>query len=190
MSLLATNCMTKEEFKKVVEEKSRAAKEAPAIDWEATKREWLENLARFYLLVEGYLAEFQTEGNVKVERSQVTITEENLGQYQAESRSILIGDDKVNLVPIGTLLIGAKGRVDMVGPAGTAKFVLTGKHSNGIRISVSVRGETKTAQAAPAEEPAAPEEFAWKLATPPPKVRFIDMEPETFFSALTEVVNG
>ena len=189
MSLSATNCMTKEEFKKVVEEKSRAAKEAPAIDWEATKREWLENLARFYALVDGYLAEFQTEGNVKVERSQVTITEEHLGQYQAESRSILIGHDKVNLVPIGTLLIGAKGRVDMVGPAGTAKFVLAGKHSNGIRISVTVRGEAKPAQEAP-PQPAAPEEFVWKLATPPPKVRFIELQPETFFSALTEVVNG
>jgi hypothetical protein len=181
--------MTKEEFKKVLDEKSRVAEEAPAIDWEATKCDWLENLAHFYAMVEGYLAEFQNEGKVKLKTSSVTITEEHLGAYEAESRSILIGADKVDLVPIGTLLIGAKGRVDMVGPAGTAKFILTGKHANGVRISVTIRGETKPAQAAPAE-PDAPEELVWKLATPPPKIRFFDLEPETFFSALTEVVNG
>ncbi len=181
--------MTKEEFKKVLDQKVRAAKEAPKIDWNAERREWLENLACFYRKVEEYLAEFQNEGKVKLEKSTVTVTEDHLGQYEAECMSIQIGDDEVKLIPIGTLLLGAKGRVDMVGPAGTAKFVLTEKHSKGIRISVTVRGEAKGAQEA-APPPTARDEFVWKLATPPPKVRLIELRPETFFSALTEVVNG
>jgi hypothetical protein len=103
--------------------------------------------------------------------------------------AIFLGSDKVILEPIGTLVIGARGRVDMIGPAGTAKFILTGKHANGTRISFGITGENKVAMQARIE-PAAADELVWKLATPPPKVRFIELKPETFFSALTEVVNG
>lgn len=181
--------MTKDEFAKVLDQKVRASTETPPIDWEAKKRDWLEHLATLYLTVEGYLAQFQQSGKVKLEKGKVPLNEEHIGQYEADSMTILLGSDKVTLAPIGTLLIGAKGRVDMTGPAGTVKFILTGKHSTGIKISVTVSGEDRQARQAP-PPPVPPEEFVWKIATPPPKVRFIPLQPETFFSALTEVVNG
>jgi hypothetical protein len=180
--------MTKIEFEKFLEQKGPARSETPT-DWEAQKCKWLENLAKFYSAVEGYLAEFQKSGKVKLEMSKVLLTEERIGEYQADSMAIFLGPDKVTLVPIGTLLIGARGRVDMTGPAGTAKFILTGKHSNGIGISFNIAGETQPARET-RPEPVTPDELVWKLATPPPKVHFIELKPETFFSALTEVVNG
>jgi len=181
--------MTKEEFEKVLDQKARASTETPPINWEATKRDWLENLATFYSTVEGYLAQFQKSRKVRLEKANISLKEEQIGEYKANSMTIFLGSDKVTLVPIGTMLIGAKGRVDMTGPAGTVKFILTGKRSNGIRISMTISGEKRPAREA-LLQPVAPEKFVWKIATPPPKVRFIDLQPETFFSALTEVVNG
>jgi hypothetical protein len=181
--------MTKEEFEKVLDLKARASTEAPAIDWESKKRDWLEELDKFYSTVEGYLAQFQESGKIKLEKAKILLEEEHLGQYQADSMTILLGSDKVSLTPVGTLLIGAKGRVDMVGPAGTVKFILAGKQSDGIRISMTISGEKQPARET-LPNPIAPEEFVWKIATPPPKVRFIELRPETFFSALAEVVNG
>jgi len=172
--------MTKNEFGKFLEQKARATTETPPVDWEAQKRFWLEKLADFYSTVEQYLAEFRDSGKVKLKMARVSLNEEHIGQYQANSMAILFGSDKVILAPIGTLLLGARGRVDMIGPAGTVKFVLTGKNSNGSRISVTHTGKN----------PLSKEGYVWKIATFPPKVRFIELRPETFFSALMEVVNG
>jgi hypothetical protein len=181
--------MTKEQFEKFVEQRDRASKEAKPIDWESRKRDWLEDLAGFYSTIEGYLAEYKNSGKLKVERSRVSLTEQYIGTYQADSMAILIGSDKVTLVPVGTLIIGARGRVDMAGPAGTVKFILAGRDSDGIRISVTVAGENQPGPEVQ-PRPIAREEFVWKIATPPPRIRFIELEPETFFSALTEVVDG
>jgi hypothetical protein len=104
---------------------------------------------------------------------------------------LTIGADRVVLRPIGTLLFGVRGRVDMEGPNGTVKFILTGKRSNGIRISASAAPASGRAAApAPESEPDASEEWVWKIATAPPKVRFIELTSEAFFDALMEVVNG
>jgi len=182
--------MTKEEFDKFVEQKSQDEKSAQSINWEKNKLEWLKQLTAFYSKVEEYLAGYIRSGQIRIKTSLVQLNEEHIGTYQAELKQISIGSDTIKLKPIGTLLIGAKGRVDMVGPAGTVKFILTGKTSNGVRISFQIIEKGKTTKATPAPKPDAPEEFVWKIATPPPKVRFIELEPETFFNALREVING
>lgn len=181
--------MTKEEFEKFLEQKARATRQTTPIDWEARKHLWLQNLAGFYSTIEDYLAPYREAGKLKVERYSVSLTEEYLGTYPAQAVSVFIGSDKVTLVPVGTLIIGARGRVDMAGSAGKVKFLLTAKHSTGIRMSIR-DGENQPAENAPASPHAVPEEFVWKIATPPPKIRFITLAPETFFSALMEVVNG
>jgi hypothetical protein len=78
----------------------------------------------------------------------------------------------------------------MKGPAGTVKFILTGKHSNGIRISFEIVEKDQRAKKEPASKRDLPEEFVWKITTPPPKIQFIELTQESFFSALTEIVNG
>jgi hypothetical protein len=45
-----------------------------------------------------------------------------------------IGRQEIVMTPIGTLLIGAKGRVDVVGPAGRARLVLVNSQASGPTI--------------------------------------------------------
>ena len=53
-----------------------------------------------------------------------TISEDPIGSYPVEEMHIQIKNKEVVLDPIGTNIIGAKGRVDMKGSAGIVKFVL------------------------------------------------------------------
>lgn len=179
--LAYVSSVEKAAFKSFVEEKAREADELDHVDWEARKEEWLSRLNEFYSIIDGYLADFVKTGQMRIESSAAFLTEEHIGAYQAESRAIVLGKSRITLMPVGTLLIGARGRVDMTGPAGTVKFILTGKNSKG--ISISVGEEPKLAKNSE-------DSCAWKIATPPPNIRFAELTPENFFNALTESLNG
>ena len=114
------------------------------------------------------------------------INEEYIGIYDVASLEIQIGAIKVRFDPIGTLVFGAKGRVDIHGPHGTVKFVLVPKTASSPMIRVII-------QEAPVEvkdelEPV--EEWAWKRRTPPPNIKYIELEEESFLSAIMEVANA
>jgi hypothetical protein len=176
--------MGKKQFEVFLNSKALEKKRERPIDWNATKREWLASLEAFYHEIEQWLAEYTASGKIEIERSEILLEEEQLGKYRAEMRVLKIGTDRVILRPIGTLLIAACGRVDMEGPKGTVKFILTGKNSTGVKISFSdgtSRGDEKAQRR---------EELVWKIATPPPGVQFFELTPDSFFDALMKIVNG
>ena len=75
--------MTKEEFDKFVEQKTRDEKPAHPIDWKKKKLEWLERLGDFYSEVEKYLEEYIQSGKIKIETSKISINEPDIGTYMA-----------------------------------------------------------------------------------------------------------
>ena len=183
--------MTKQQFDTFLDTKARETSSPEPIDWDTRKKEWLSSLDTLYGEVELWLKDYVDVNKIQMKRTDVTLQEEHLGTYRAESMVLMIGTDRVLLQPIGTLLIGTRGRVDMQGPKGTVKFILTGKYSNGIHISISVAAVAGSVpNPSRTAEPEPPEEWVWKIATQPPKVRFIELTSDTFFDALMEVVNG
>lgn len=183
--------MSKQEFEAVLNAKADAAKQQPQtpIDWNARRDKWLSSLVKFYEQLDSWLLEYVKAGKIKVEKSKIEIEEEHVGRYTVEVRVLNIGGEQVVFRPIGTLLIGAHGRVDMEGPKGVVKFILTGKNSNGVRISVTVRGEGEKPSAL-TPPPEQVDELVWKIATPPPKVKFIELDSDSFFDSITEVLNA
>ena len=107
--------MTKHEFETFLETKASEAKTPNTIDWGARKQEWLGSLQKFYDEVEVWLSDYLKSDKIGMEPGEVTLEEENLGVYRAQSRVLTIGADRVVLRPIGTLLFGVRGRVDMEG---------------------------------------------------------------------------
>src|SRR3546814_2714718 len=110
-----------------------------------SKEWWLDKLAELYELVNKSLGDYVKSGDVSISRSPVTLHEEQLGSYQVDQLEILLGRQIVRLKPIGTFLIGARGRVDMVGPRGSVRFVIVPPASQkpSIEITVSI-GEDAT----------------------------------------------
>ncbi len=75
--------------------------------------------------------EYIRKGEIKSEYRDITLNEENIGSYIARQMILRIGRQQVTMTPIGTMLIGAKGRVDVVGSAGRTRLVLV--NSRGVR---------------------------------------------------------
>jgi hypothetical protein len=160
--------------------------EEEPIDWDAVRDRWLSDLRELYSKVESLLAKYISTGEIAYEYRDHNLNEENIGAYMAPMMILRIGRQKITLTPVGTLLIGARGRVDVVGPAGSTRFMLVNRAATKIAFRVTV-----VSPGAPKKEEEAKEiHWAWKIATKPPDVRFIDLTQESLFQALLEVANG
>ena len=176
-------------FDEFVNKQNQLARDVKqSVDWDKEREEWFEYLEQFENLVVRFLQEHIEQNKVRLEHRKKSITEENIGVYEVRIITILIGNVKVDLEPIGTLLIGAKGRVDMKGPKGAVKIVLVAKEAKGANIRVRVLNDgEKEKQEKKAKEAI---EWAWKISTPPPSIRYIELQKESFLTAIMEVVNG
>jgi len=160
--------------------------EKKGLSLEEEKRIWLENLEKLIDLAESSLRTYIDTGAVAFKRSDTFLSEEQLGGYKAPKATITIGRNLVDLKPIGTFLFGARGRLDMVGPRGTVKLVIVPPNSSGARISITSIDSTPSTPTT--ETP--PEKWVWKISTPPPKISYLELNEESFRSALMEVVGG
>lgn len=163
------------------------AKKESSIDWDQIRDDWKKHLDQFYKLAEGFLGEYVDQDKVRITRATKEINEEYIGSYDVESLEVQIGTTKVTIDPIGSRILGVKGRVDMRGPHGTVKFVLVPKTASSSTIRVIVRDSSSETKEEP--EPIV-EEWAWKIATRSPNIKYTELEEESFLSAIMEVANA
>jgi len=163
----------------------------PAVDWNQVRNEWLLRLEELYTKIGEFLASYIEAGQIQIETQIVQLQEENIGSYPAKQLTVKIGRKQVQLRPVGTLLIGSKGRVDVVGPMGTSVPILlihskAKRASDMIRVTVSLSGKPPEV---PRQEPSEIK-WEWKMITRPPERRFVELTQETFFEMIMEVANG
>lgn len=179
--------MSKKDFEEYLKKQLTKADEKSEIDWNKKRDEWLSYLDQFYEKIRVFLKDYTEPGALSIEPSEKIINEELIGEYKTTSMTIRFKGNEVILDPIGTNVIGAKGRVDMKGSAGTVRFVLVNKQSSGpmIKLTIQIAGE-------PVEKEIENQvnEWNWKIATPPPRIKYIELDEESFFDSLMEVING
>jgi hypothetical protein len=177
------------DFDTFVKRQQPSLEEGEAADWAMERDEWLSHLKELYDQIESFLAEYIETGEIKPSYSDIRMNEENIGSYTARQMILKIGRQEITLTPIGTRLLGAKGRVDVEGPAGRTRFLLVNSEASRptFKVTVSIGGkpEPPAAEAAPKEI-----KWAWKIATSPPTIRYVELTPESLFQALMEVANG
>lgn len=160
------------------------------IDWAGMRDEWLRDLGALHQQIVHFLHEFTKAGSISYRFTEIQLTEENLGKYWAKRMDIKIGRQRVSLVPVGTLLIGCRGRVDAVGSAGRAQILLVDERAKSardlIRVTVSVKGS------APPSVPRRKEplSWAWKIVNNTPQKKFVDLDRESFLALLMEIANA
>ncbi len=168
--------------------------EEAAIDWAAERDEYLRKLDLLYRQVDGFLEEYIADGSITRRVSQVSLTEEDIGTYSAPRMEIRIGRQTVSLDPVGTLLIGSKGRVEAVGPSGRAPILLVNaklKHAADMIKVTAGAGGTHPQPHPPSAEPIS---WTWKIIARNPSLKggfgFVDLDKESFLSLLMEIANG
>lgn len=170
-------------FKQFVQEQKKqteAEAAASALTLEQEKQRWLSNLQKLDELVREWLIEYTTGGDVKIQTESITLNEEQIGAYKAPLINILISSKSVKLKPIGTFLIGAYGRVDMEGSRGVSRLVIVPASANGPKLGFASTPSSSTQ----------PLELAWKIATPPPTMKYINLSKETFLDEMMRVIQG
>ncbi|MFZ0705690.1 MAG: hypothetical protein WAM71_08825 [Candidatus Korobacteraceae bacterium] len=160
-----------------------------AVNWTKERDEWLRNLQRLYEEVEAFLAEYVKKNEIRLTYRPVSLHEEYIGSYEARQMLIGVGRSEILLNPVGTFIIGAWGRVDIVGPYGTAQLLLVDKSATTTRSLIRV--EVKFGEHAQVPTSCSkPIELAWKLITAPPARQLLELSKETFYSVVIGVVNG
>jgi hypothetical protein len=124
-----------DQFTRFVVQQNELAAEILPIDWEARKTEWLARLDGLYADIERHLEPHVGDGGIVLVRADIHMREEEIGEYEAPMLLIRIGTDEVILTPKGTNLIGATGRVDIVGSRGSAQLVLCKRTASGTTTS-------------------------------------------------------
>jgi hypothetical protein len=182
--------MDTREFDEFVKRQQEAAAGVASVDWDGERKEWLDYLNKLYKKVESLLHKYVSAGQIQLGYRTVELNEENIGSYVAKQMVLKIGPKSVILEPIGTLLVGSKGRVDILGPAGKAQLLLVDSKASGpaslIHVTVGVDWKLPSAPAKSKREI----EWEWKIVTRPPERRFIKITQQSLFQLIMEVANG
>jgi hypothetical protein len=162
-----------------------ATQEQTVIDWEAQKNEWLTYIDNLYKSVDSFLKEYIESGQVVVSYSDRELTEDDIGRYQVRVMHLTIGSNLIALIPVGTMLIGTKGRVDMAGPRGTVRLILADKDSEGFKVRIRHANVPKP------EEPPPSINWEWKIIVEnAPLPRFERLEQDSFLKAIIKISNA
>ena len=168
--------------------KNESKSAANETDWQKEKNEWLGFIQSFYSSVESWLKPYKDAGKLTLNYQKIMLTEENIGTYDVNVMVVNFAGKKLKLEPIGTLLIGTKGRIDMEGARGSVQFILADKDKKGMNVRVSV--SINEAPPKKEEQPKVPD-WTWKIVRREShKISFKEFNEENFFDALMEVVNG
>lgn len=84
------------------------------------RNEWLGAIGNLFSSIENWIGD--TEG-VDTSREQNHIEEEQLGLYEIDNLLLKVGDQTVRVRPKGRFIIGAQGRVDIIGEKGMASII-------------------------------------------------------------------
>ena len=161
----------------------------PDVDWEQQRDEWLAYLDGLYGEIGALLDDYVRNGQILLRYQDVELNEEEIGAYIARRLIIKIGGKEIILEPVGTLLIGTKGRVDVTGPAGRTRFMLVDKDATGPQLRVIV--QTADPRRPPAPEPPAKDpQWTWKIVTSPPRIQYVELTRESLFRVIMEVAGG
>lgn len=184
--------MSRSDFDEFIR-RQRAAKEATSksFDPERELQEWRQYLKTLYDTIEQFMASYIEQGSAEIDYRDIELNEEFSGPYKVEQMSLTIGASIVTFKPVGTMLIGSKGRVDVQGPRGAGRLALVGKNISRARqmISVTIVNPASPQNEKPNQKQQ-PIEWVWKIITPAPQMQFIDLTENSFFTLIISVADA
>ena len=119
--------VTDPDFEKLVQrfaERQQKDDAENVVDWNEMKRWWVGTVHGLFDQIDGWLHSLIQSGSVQSIRKTTQLTEEDLGRYDVESLELVLASRKLTFEPIGTMLIGAFGRIEVSGPNGKAVLLL------------------------------------------------------------------
>jgi hypothetical protein len=130
-------------------------------DWEARRDEWLEELEQLFEQIGAWVQPAADAKHAEWKaRPPVVLKEDFIGQYAAPSFELDVGRRRLVFRPVGTLLVGSRGRVDVVG---------------GTRSAMLLLGDNPG---------------AWSIAKRTPRMTITALDEDSFAALLSEFLTG
>ena len=104
--------------------KTKKKKSGEDIDWDKKRDEWIKDIDALYKDIKKYMGTLLRDKTVSLSRSEKIIVEEYLGEYSVVELTLYVGDERVVFSPKGRNIVGASGRVDMIGEMGRKTLVV------------------------------------------------------------------
>ena len=149
------------DFKRFIEEENHKAEQK--FEFDPVKRiQWFNSqVADLYNKIDNeWLKEYISYGGIITDIKPIKIFEEALGEYDSLAKCIKIGNNILNIVPVGTIILGTKARIDMTFHGKSVMMVLVGEKieyaSQMIDIYINSRPSRKR------QDPGKP---VWKFAS-------------------------
>jgi hypothetical protein len=183
--------MGKKEFDEYIQTKS----DKPTSDFkEQQLREWKEYLAILYKnIIEIWMADYIEKGLVTTKYNKIRIHEEFSGDYEVDSLVLFFHNKNIVFEPVGTMLVGAKGRVDIKSANGTVRLILVDKDLDGPNIQVKLftsKKEKEEYDLKKKAETSKKVEWEWKIFLNNDNIEYIKLDENNFFDILMELSNG
>ena len=173
-------------FDDFVKKQNEKTKPVPAFNPQERIDTFKKHVNEFYNLVcNDWLKDNIQKGLIETKHRQIQIYEESLGNYEIDSLDIHIGNVVINFRPIGTILIGTRGRIDMNYRSRSRMFVLTGENikSPSAHIVISVNGEKPRKQKDSGRE-------VWKFVDRRGMMSYVSLNAEVFQEIIMGLING
>jgi hypothetical protein len=106
------------------QKKQKQLETGAGIDWDSRRNEYLAAVEDLYKRIESMLAEPIGQKSLTLHRRSKQLTENYIGTYSADDLILVIGGEQVRFSPRGRNIVGAAGRVDVIGERGEATLIV------------------------------------------------------------------
>lgn len=189
--------MSIQTLKDIIEKQRREEEEEVKFDPQEQINEYKTLVDKLYQTALDAIDELIRDGLITTAKENKLIIEESLGSYNIDSLTLTINSKKIKFEPIGTMLIGSKGRVDVTGPFGNERFMLIRKGvkspSELIKFNIKVVGATDPGESKPKEDVKKPtiDDWEWKILPRDSRwVKFEDVNADTITDIIMRMING
>lgn len=87
--------------------------EQEQLSWSTVKEDWLQQVQDFLEQIKSWLQPLVEEKLIQFDENTLTLDEEHIGSYTTKVLEIVIGANRIKVQPVGRLIIGALGRIDI-----------------------------------------------------------------------------
>lgn len=101
-----------------LQEQKNAAAQTPPFDSIQEKQDYLQAVQELFGNIRRWLNEAETQGLATLQERSTEIEERLLGSYEAPLLSVKLPQGSVSFIPVGRMILGARGRVDLSSPKG------------------------------------------------------------------------
>ncbi len=153
------------------------------IDWGTQLTQWKKQIDNLYNMIKPWIVDI---GNTKICLQKKTIHEEMLGTYNVEILVATINQSEIKFDPVGSVIVGAWGRVDVMNSLYIKRtLLLVPKQTSGIEIKVTIAN--KDEPSTDNSKSANIDKMAWKVLEET-KLELTTLTKELFYDIIAEMV--